>query len=183
MKFVPNLCVAAALLLLTACSMPAPETPRVVDAKIVVGEGSMPKPTQTTWVTLEPEPTESTKSNVGPSDSMLDECEKLDKAIAYRFQKSGVKCAQVLELRVQFVQDLGEQMADWALLAYHSEFCTEKGGKQEGEQLPYDPSKKSHGEELLYKVKPGQGKATEGETLEYDLGKFVPCRQPMQPAK
>jgi hypothetical protein len=180
MKFVPKLCSAVVLLLLSACSLPAPETGRVAEeGRIFIGEG-MPKPTQTTWATPEPTPTESAKSSVTPSGSMLDECEKLDKAIAYRFQMSGVKCAQVLELRARFVQEVGEEMADWALLAYHSELCTENGGTQEGKQMPYAPSKKSHGEELLYKVKPGENKVPEGETLEYDLGKFVPCRTPQQ---
>ena len=178
MKFVPKLCSAVALLLLSACSLPAPETGRVAEeAKTFIGEG-MPKPTQTTWATAEPTPTETAKSDVDPSVSLLSECEALDKTIAFRFQKSGLKCARVLELRARFVQEVGEEMADWALLAYHSELCTENGGKQEGEQMPYDPSKKSHGEELLYKVKPGENKVPEGETLEYDLGKFVLCSTP-----
>lgn len=175
MKFVPTLCAATALLLLSACSTPAPGAERVAEeAKIVIGEG-MPKPTQTTWATAEPTPTESTKSSVTPSDSMLDECKKLDKAIAYRFQKSGVKCAQVLELRAQFVEKVGEKMADWALLAYHSENCTENAGEPEGEQLPYNPSEKSHGEELLYKVKPGENNTQSGGLEDGERRKFAPC--------
>ena len=180
MKFAPTLCAAAALLLLSACSLPAPETGRVAEeAKIIVGEG-MPKPTQTTWAIPEPTSTESAKSNVAPSDSVLDECEKLDKTILFRFQKSGVKCAQVLVLRAQFVEKVGEEMADWALLAYHSEFCTENGGKPEGEQAPYDPSKKSHGEELLYKVKPGESKSPTGGLEDGERHEYVPCRTPKQ---
>lgn len=176
MKFVPKLCAVAALLLpllLSACSLPTPETGRVA-GEIVVGDG-MSKPTQTTWATPEPTPTESAKSNVGPSDSMLDECEKLDKVIAYRFQKSGVKCAQVLELRAQFVQEVGEQKADWMLLAYHSENCTEKSGQNHSKDLRYDPSKKTHGEELLYIVKPGESDTPTGTLGKGEQYKFTPC--------
>jgi|GEM_PF-4529114 len=175
MKFVPKLCITVVLLLpallLPACSSPA----RVADATVAIGEGSIPKSTQTTWATPEPTPTESAKSNVGPSDSMLDECEKLDKVIAYRFQKSGVKCAQVLELRAQFVQEVGEQKADWMLLAYHSENCTEKSGQNHSKDLRYDPSKKTHGEELLYIVKPGESDTPTGTLGKGEQYKFTPC--------
>ena len=170
MKFAPTLCAAAALLLLSACSTPVSEAGRVAgETQIVIG-GGIPKPT----------PTETAKSNVGSSDSVLDECERLDKTILFRFQKSGVKCAQVLELRAQFVEKVGEEMADWALLAYHSEFCTENGGKPEGEQAPYDPSKKSHGEELLYKVKPSESKSPTGGLEDGERHEYVPCRTPKQ---
>jgi hypothetical protein len=144
------------------------------EAKIIVGEG-MPKPTQTTWATAEPTPTGSIEINVDPSDSMLAECEKLDKTIALRFQMSGVKCAQVLELRALMVEKFGEEKADWALLAYHSELCTENAGEPEGEQLPYNPSEKSHGEQLLYKVKPGENNTQSGGLEDGERRKFAPC--------
>ena len=175
MKFVPTLCAAAALLLLSACSPPASETERAADeTQIVVGSG-MPKPTQTTWSTPEPTPTETAKSDVEPSDAVLDECERLDKTILFRFRKSGVKCAQVLELRAQFVEKFGEEKADGALLAYHSENCTENAGEPEGEQLPYNPSEKSHGEVLLYKVEPGESKTPTGSLEDGERRKFAPC--------
>ena len=165
MKFAPTLCAAAALLLLSACSTPVSEAGRAAgETQIVIG-GGIPKPT----------PTETAKSNVGSSDSVLDECERLDKTILFRFQKSGVKCAQVLELRAQFVEKVGEEMADWALLAYHRESCTENAGEPEGEQLPYNPSEKSHGEQLLYKVKPGENNTQSGGLEDGERRKFAPC--------
>ena len=178
MKFAPKKISVVAgvllLLLLSGCSASVPNP-----AKIVVGDG-MPKPTQTTWATPEPTPTESAKSSEGLSVSTLPECEKLDKATVYRFQKSGVKCPQLLELRARIVQEVGEEMADWALLAYHSENCTKSAGKPEGEQAPYDPSKKSHGEQLLYKVKPGESKTPTGNLGDGERYEYAPCRTPKQ---
>lgn len=187
MKFVPivmKLCGVVAILLLSGCTLPAPQAAKVVEPTINVREDALPKPTQTTWSTSEPttpsaQPTQ--KVEVTPPASAIPSCDGMDPVISYRFARSGMKCEQVLALRNALRQSFAEDELDAALLKYHTRYCTEFGDQSKGEEMPYDPSKKSHGgEDLRYRIKPGESKVIEGETLEYDLGKFVPCRTPKQ---
>jgi hypothetical protein len=177
MKFVPKLCAAVGILLLSACSSPAPETGSVAEeAKIVIGEG-MPKPTQTTWATPESTITDQPKTQTEAPVSSLPSCDGLDKTIVFLYTKSEMKCVQLLELRDQLLQSFGEDEVDFALLQYHNRYCTEFGGQGGGEMLPYDPSHKTSGEEAIYRTKPGASEP-QGDTADRKLGKYVPCRQP-----
>ena len=184
MKFVPivtKLCGVVAIQLLSGCALSASEVVKNVEPTISVRDDALPKPTQTTWSTPEPTSIALPTKGVPPESpaSVVPQCEGVNATIWYRFKQSGMDCKYVIALRNALLQMGGEDELDTLMLKYHSLNCTENGGKGQGEPLPYDPSKKIYGgEELLYKVKPGESKSTEGETLRYDLGKSVPCRTP-----
>lgn len=193
MKFAP-IYVVATLLLLSGCSLPAPDVSAASKPKIILETGGAPNPAQTTWSTPEPaqavqspETAAQKGSDAQTSTSTLTSvsCGEIDPVLIFRFERSFVKCPELLALRTQLIEEVGEGHVDGALLRYHEEYCTEHGGTKPAEPLPYSkPSEPEFYEKPVdpYRDLKGGGVAN-ADSLEMNLGKYVPCRTPEEVAK
>ncbi len=184
MKFVPKLCAIAALLLLAGCALPSPGVPGGNDVKIVVGTNGPPNPAQTTWAVPDSTPTvtptaTSTKEVLAAPSEPASSCEGIPEQIVTLYAQGLMKCPQLLDLKNELAADVGESAVLTALLAYHANNCTELGGKGGYSDGRYvTPKSPPTANDLRYIVPSDDASATDSSTMEYRLGKTVPCRTP-----
>ena len=184
--------ISAVVLALSGCALPVSSFGSTDDVKITVVTPGVPNPNQTTWSKPEPttasatplpspSPTKASAEGTSEKSKSLEtsipvpaECEDLDAAVFFRFTQSQMTCEEILDLRQQLLDEVGEESITAALINYHEEYCTENGGNNHAEHLPYT----SEPEGEVYKrpiqtQKPGPIDERSGV---YDLGASIICK-------